>query len=35
MSLSRQGDACKDKIDAGKTWRRVGQRKVRLRAVLS
>ena len=33
-SLSRQGEACKDKIYAGKTLRSVSQRGVRLRAVL-
>ena len=33
-SLSRQGEACKDKMDASKTPRSVSLRGVRLRAVL-
>ena len=33
-SISRQGEACKDKIDAGKTPNSVSMREVWLRAVL-
>ena len=34
-SLSEQGEACRDKIDAGKTPRSVRLRRVQLRAVLA
>ena len=34
-SISRQGEACKDKIDAGKTPRSVSLRGVRICAVLA